>query len=711
MKTVGVQTLGAEGVENGLVGGGERRRLEQLRRELPSHRVGCASNPEQALSGLVPGAHLLVGNRPSLLKVAREETFHRHPVEDRGTTGAAAHVGQKAVASRGVLNRFRHSTAARQTPPAFRIGQLQEAGEIFRQLAAQCISGPQVQTLFQEENPAARGGQREACRGAAGTGPSNDHIPEDTFRFVKTLVRWHDAGMSSGLLRVTWDLMLFLANLDVAPRPLVEELLDSGRLPALRALMKQGTVLPTVTAPLVGVEYPSLYGGKRPADHGIYFPFQWSAEAQRVRSWYRIGLADTVFRRVDEAGRRMVVIDPPECFPQTVRHGFIVSGWQFEERALLAPWGTKGKDWTELRRRFGSGERTQESFGRPTAKGLLAIARVLAEGPGRLQRAAEFFLNGHLPEALWINFAGMHLASHQFYDLSLLEDGTISKEDRRRLELVSTDLLTEHDRVLGRMLELLPAGSDTLFFLSTSIGPITGWVDLLPEMLRRTLGAPAVSSPVSAVREWAPRAWREQVATALPESMGRDLTAFLWSPRADWSRTRAFTLPSDAPGFIRLNLRGRERLGCVAPGEDAALCAEITAGLSSFTDLDGEPCIRKILRPREVFGEGERLDAFPDLLVLWAPKKTLRGRGVRSPRFGEILRRGDFGTGRSGDHTEGGMVLVAPGAGALQRPGREVQPYDIPATILSALGLPHDDLPGHALLKRPLSAARPSRYS
>jgi predicted AlkP superfamily phosphohydrolase/phosphomutase len=178
-----------------------------------------------------------------------------------------------------------------------------------------------------------------------------------------------------------------------------------------------------------------------------------------------------------------------------------------------------------------------------------------------------------------------------------------------------------------------------------------------------------------------------------------ELAARLWSPRADWSRTRAFTLPSDAVGFIRLNLRGRERLGCVSPGEEAALCAEITAGLSSFKDFDGEPCIRKILRPQEILGEGQRLDAFPDLVVFWTQKKTLRGRGVRSSRFGEVLRRGELGTGRSGDHTEGALVIVAPGAGSLDRPGRKVEPYDIPATILSSLGLPHEDLPGHALLK------------
>jgi len=492
--------------------------------------------------------------------------------------------------------------------------------------------------------------------------------------------------------------MLLLASLDAAPLPLVEELAASGRLPELAALMKAGTVLPAAPLPLVGVAYSSEYGGRRPADHGIYFPFQWSAEAQRVRSWHGIGLANTIFRRVDEAGRRMVVIDPPECFPQQVRNGFAVSGWQFEERVLLAPWQTDARISNELRRRFGRAARTEESFGQPTVKALVAIHRALAEAPGRLLQAAQFFLESDPPEVLWINFAGLHLASHQFYDLELLDGATGSNGDRRRLASALEDILIEYDRVLGRILDRLPALSDTVAFCSKGIGPVIGWVDLLPEMLRRVLGAPGVSSPVSAVRQWVPRAWRERVAGALPDRMARELAARLWSPRADWSSTRAFTLPSDAPGFIRVNLRGREKCGCVAPGEDAALCDEIAAGLRTFTDLAGEPCIRKISRPREIFGNGERLDVFPDLVVFWAPKKTLRGRGVRSPRFGEILRHGESGTGRCGDHAEGAIAVVAPGAGRCSAPGRPVEPYDIPATILGLLGLPHDDLPGNALL-------------
>jgi predicted AlkP superfamily phosphohydrolase/phosphomutase len=233
---------------------------------------------------------------------------------------------------------------------------------------------------------------------------------------------------------------------------------------------------------------------------------------------------------------------------------------------------------------------------------------------------------------------------------------------------------------------------------SKGMGPVTGWLDLLPEMLRRVLGTARISDPVSFLRNRAPREWRERAASLLPDGIARDVAASLSSPRADWSRTRAFALPSDSAGLIRINLRGRERFGIVPADEEAALCEQIAEGLRTFTDLDGEPSIDRIVRSREILGEGERLEAFPDLVVLWAPKTTLRGGGVRSPRFGEILRNGGPSTGRSGNHTEGAWVAALPGRGSAARTDRKIEPYDIPVTVLAALGLPHGDLPGQPLL-------------
>ena len=56
--------------------------------------------------------------------------------------------------------------------------------------------------------------------------------------------------------------------------------------------------------------------------------------------------------------------------------------------------------------------------------------------------------------------------------------------------------------------------------------------------------------------------------------------------------------------------------------------------------------------------------------------------------------------GRGGDHAAGAMYVVAPGKATCQPPSRPVEPYDVPATILAALGLPHADLTGYPLLTK-----------
>ncbi len=487
--------------------------------------------------------------------------------------------------------------------------------------------------------------------------------------------------------------MLFLASLDSVPLPLVHELLDAGKLPALRSLLQQGTMQPMNQPPFAGAVYPSQYGGRPPSEHGIYFPFQWTAARQNVQTYDTCQFAESVFRRVDEARRRMVVIDPPESAPQPVRHGFMTSGWQFRERVMLPEWVTECDAAKQLRRLYGESPRTAETFGRPSVEWLLGIYRVLREAPQRILGAAEFFLENDVADVLWVSFVGLHLASHQFYDVSPLDSALVSPEDRKCLRNALSDLICAYDVVLGRILERLPARSDVVVFCSKGMGPVVGWVDVLPEMLRRVLRTPPVSNPAASLRGRVPREWRERAAGLLSDRKARELAAALATPRADWRRTRAFVLPSDSPGWIRVNLRGRERLGIVAPDEQSALCDEIAAGLSTFTDFEGEPCIRRMARPREILGEGTKIEAFPDLVVQWVAKPTLRGRGVRSPRYGEILRNHGGLTGRSGDHTDGAWV-VSKGV----RSARRAEQYDIPVTVLDSLGLPHDDLPGQSLL-------------
>ena len=115
-------------------------------------------------------------------------------------------------------------------------------------------------------------------------------------------------------------------------------------------------------------------------------------------------------------------------------------------------------------------------------------------------------------------------------------------------------------------------------------------------------------------------------------------------------------------------------------------------------EADGAPSVARVETATARLGAEAFPESMPDLFVHWSRTPTARLRGVRSARFGEVLRR-DVGTGRSGNHCPGTWLTLLPGTSRLapeiREPGRL---EDVAATLCSALGAPHSDLSGQPLL-------------
>jgi predicted AlkP superfamily phosphohydrolase/phosphomutase len=168
----------------------------------------------------------------------------------------------------------------------------------------------------------------------------------------------------------------------------------------------------------------------------------------------------------------------------------------------------------------------------------------------------------------------------------------------------------------------------------------------------------------------------------------------------DWSRTRAFAHPAENQGYIRLNLRGRERDGIVDPADADALMDEIAAGIESFRELDGSPAVKSVEKVRDLFGTGDRVHQLPDLIVKWVDTPATRLEGLRSERFGTVRRHG-VGSGRSGNHTEGdAWALVVPGASRHASPSRPPRLEDIAATAAAVSGADTSAMVGEPLRER-----------
>jgi predicted AlkP superfamily phosphohydrolase/phosphomutase len=186
------------------------------------------------------------------------------------------------------------------------------------------------------------------------------------------------------------------------------------------------------------------------------------------------------------------------------------------------------------------------------------------------------------------------------------------------------------------------------------------------------------------------------VARLLPDAVVADLTTRLYL-RADWTRTRAIAVPGENKGYVRFNLKGRERDGIIDVSEVESLERRVIEGLMTFRDADGSPAIVRVAPMRELTGGASYNPRLPDLVVFWGDTAASALHSVQSPRYGTIARRG-VGSGRSGNHTDDAWMIVKPGGMSSHPLGRLARITDIGATACSVFGADMTGLSGQPVL-------------
>ncbi|MGD9796928.1 MAG: hypothetical protein AB7H43_01335 [Acidimicrobiia bacterium] len=502
--------------------------------------------------------------------------------------------------------------------------------------------------------------------------------------------------------------MLAILQFDAASARLLDALLAEQRLPNLASLRDRGAWL-DLDAPATqfaaGAQH-SLYSGHELGEHGLFYPFQWSAPEQRARYMGDLHAPPPVWEQLAGTGSRTLAVDPYESRPPTgPSPGTQVCGWQLHDRVVLRRWDRPAGVHRRLRRVFGPPQVVDEVFGTHTVKEMLGLRQRLLSAPGRVADATALLLAEAPYDLAWVTFCAAHIAGHQFWDLSQLDPDQLDGESEHLLGGTLADVYVAVDAALGRVVSALPPGTDLMVISPVGMDVNTSRADMLPEMLRAILEpgwtqAGARRSSIWRLRAAVPSGLRAKVGGVLPERVALDLTARLELRGIDWSRTRAFAHPAENQGYVRLNLRGRERDGIVDPAHAPALMDEIADGIRTFTDLDGQPAVRAVERVADRFGTGERAHQLPDLIVHWTDRPATRLEGVRSERYGTIRRHG-VGSGRSGNHTDGdAWALVIPAKASLAPLDRAPRLEDIAATVLALHGGDPATTAGEPLLVR-----------
>lgn len=498
-----------------------------------------------------------------------------------------------------------------------------------------------------------------------------------------------------------------IIGLDVGDGRLIRDWAESGYLPTLRSLIARGAWgwLESPARHLHVSAWPSLYTGTLPGEHGVYYTFQPAPGLQGYRKFSGDQYGrPTFWRMLSEAGVRCTVFDAPYTHPETGFRGVQVFEWGTWAH-YWHPMSTPPEILRRLRKACGDYPLGMEANG--VGFGALdpgMMERRLVEAAVAKAEAASWLLSDAPCDLFFVAFGETHPAAHYCWPSASQgeRDGAADLTPLRRVyEAVDRGIAT----LLAR------AGEVTLFVVSgDGVGPNQAAWHLLPAVLQRLgflsssdVGGEPVSAkdrdgrkvqpgwrdPLKAVRDLIPKDVRRQLARHVPVRLREALMRRVDLGGIRWSDTRAYCLPTDLEGCIRINLRGREPAGIVTEGaEYRAICDELAAALLEIVDpATGQPAVREVIRTDEIF-PGPRRAYLPDLIVLWAERGGMTQ--VASNRIGTVASPSP--DARTGTHAPTAFVLAH---GPSIEPGSVIEGahvVDLPSTILSRFAVP---LPDH----------------
>lgn len=499
--------------------------------------------------------------------------------------------------------------------------------------------------------------------------------------------------------------------LDSAEPSLVERWMNDGTLPTLKRLRSEGAYgrLKSSAEWLAGSPWPTFYTGTSPAEHGLYETTQWRAErmqhAQASPEWLPLY---PFWRNLGKKELRVVSVDLPMTYPPEPFNGIEIRGWMTQDSIsnVGKPTSYPATEIDRVREKFGleSIPITSEKWGLQRIKCLLRMRDQLIQATQRIAQLARTLMIHEKWDLFMVALAAPHRGGHKLWDLSGTY-GSVRAGDRKEFSHALRDIYVVCDKVVRQLTEAASDDANVLVFSLHGMRPNTNRTYLLPKILHRILDSKSkysqesnegYSSFLRRIKEYVPNVWRSMAFQSPPFSLAYKAFNSCRS-KLDNNVSRivaapAFSLVTDLNGYIRINLRGREKNGIVEPGEDYdQLCSAIIKDLETFVDSDtGEPVVEQVVRSDELFKSGPRLKYLPDLIVRWTSSPSANQRATVSNRYMSlsILAPKQNLDGRSGNHSPEGFLLTV-GSGIPHKSQIENgNILDLAPTICALLGAP-----------------------
>ncbi|HWC13717.1 MAG TPA: alkaline phosphatase family protein [Actinomycetota bacterium] len=467
-------------------------------------------------------------------------------------------------------------------------------------------------------------------------------------------------------------------GLDGAAWPLIDDMLDNGVMPRLKAIRDAGargilrSTVPTYTPPA----WTSAVTGVNPGRHGIYGFV--SGHAQEPGGFMHAGKVQsaTLWEMANTQGLRAGIFHLPLTYPARKLDGWMVSG-------MMTP---------------GYGERPPQGFTSPKAleerihswapnyaidvsanwekdyRDDALCKRVIASLHQRVD-VLRRLLDDEPVDVVFSVLESPDRLQHVYYRYMDPNDDMYYTPEAKRLRPEIWRCFQAMDEIVGLLHDY---AGDTGGVVVCSDHGFTAWeVSVHTNALLEQWGYLKLKPSARAMQTGLARALVPLAKRVLPAKIARGAKSKTFSA-IDWTRTKAFASPIPQQGVF-VNLRGRERFGVVDPAELDAIKDDLVRRFQELRGPDGAPVTDVVYRSEDVFS-GSAVDGAPDVLPV-----------LREHRYeidDEIFHRSPF-TDLShlprGAHHPDGIVIVA-GAGIRPNDGLNASVLDVTPTLLYLAG-------------------------
>ena len=413
-----------------------------------------------------------------------------------------------------------------------------------------------------------------------------------------------------------------------------------------------------------GSVWPTFYTASYPQDHGIYHHIQWDPQLMRIRRVTADWLpAEPFYAKMERSGIRVSALDVPVSMRTHLEQGMEITNFGVHD-----PFGPTLSNQRDLVRdvlhRFGAHPMGCEIPVDRTERELRNIRDQLVRGAKIKGEVSRWLLDARQCDFFITVFAESHRAGHVLWPEGLRSQAVPPPA-------AALDVYKQVDEGIGVILDALDLSQTAvMIFALHGMGVNTSKNYFLQDIMDRVNVGFAAREPglfgstrpkqrglIRGLLEVVPASLQNVVASHVPASVKDAVVDRSYTAGHDWAYTPAIGLRSDWSGYIRFNLRGRERDGMLDDEMRRRYEDWMRQCFMSLRDAaTDEPIVSEVHFTNQSLGL--RSPLLPDAIVTWTP--ITPPTRIVSTLIGTI--DGQLSDGRRGNHrSDGFLIAMGPG--------------------------------------------------